>query len=83
MLRDPGQLRICVDAILDVADERNADPSRTVTVTRDISLRRRGVEAKLVLADGIASATNVDPALCGLVAEARQVFELLASEKSP
>ncbi len=54
-----------------------------VMITVRIALRRRGVEAKLVIADSGKTQGQTDPQLCRLVARARLCFDQLASGEIP
>jgi len=63
---------------LDIACPENTDP---ISITIPIRLRRRGVEAKLIIQGSNAELSNVDTNLCRLVAQAKNWFDQLASGK--
>ncbi len=58
-------------------------PDNAVMITVPIALCRRGVEAKLVIADPGKTQAQPDPQLCRLVARARLCFDQLASGEVP
>ncbi len=58
-------------------------PDNAVMISVPIALRRRGVEAKLVIADPGKTRGQTDPQLCRLVARARLGFNQLASGDVP
>lgn len=59
-----------------------SDRANTVTITKAISLRRRGVEAKLVIEGNYKKQQEPDPHLCHLIAQAWQWLDQLASGKA-
>ena len=57
----------------------SSDHADTITIKKAISLRRRGVEAKLVIEGNHKKLQEVDPHLCRLIAQAKLWFDQLAS----
>ena len=74
---DRGKYGVVVNA--DVVDR----PNNTIMLSVPVSLRRRGVEAKLVIADSGKTQGQPDPQLCRLVARARLCFDQLESGEIP
>jgi hypothetical protein len=56
-----------------------ADKAEPILLRAQITLRRRGVESKLVLRDGTTQDQKPDPILCQTIARARSWFEEIAS----
>lgn len=54
----------------------------TTTITVPFTLRRRGVETRLVIAGPDTEQRHPDPGLCRLIAQARLWFDQLASGKA-
>lgn len=59
------------------------EPDDIITLTSPIQLRRRGVEAKLVIANSGMTNRVHDPRLCRLIARAHHWFRQLASAEMP
>ncbi len=57
--------------------------AEAITLTIPITLRRRGVEAKLVITGNGEKQPNPDPRLCRLIAQAKLWFDQLASGDMP
>ncbi len=61
----------------------NVDLDELVTLTVPVELRRRGVEARLVISGSAEPRARPDPQLCNLIAQAHLWFEEIASGEAP
>ena len=61
----------------------NVDLDELVTLTVPVELRRRGVEARLVIPGSAEPRGRPDPQLCDLIAQAHLWFEEIASGEAP
>ncbi len=61
----------------------DADLDELVTLTVPVELRRRGVEARLVIPGSAQPRGRPDPQLCDLIAQAHLWFEEIASGEAP
>ena len=79
----PKAITVTLDTgkLTEVLNIRSSEGIKPLILTAPIQLQRRGVEAKLIIANP-RSDRKVDPDLCKLIAQARCGFDLLAAGKS-
>jgi hypothetical protein len=75
-----GGLAKVLDVEITIDENR---PDNAIMLSVPIALRRRGVEAKLVIADPGKTRGQPDPQLCRLVARARLCFDQLEAGEVP